>query len=112
MRNRDVPTVVRLLEHARYEVLPTPTIEDTLLGRRSHHVQLTVTASPTKGLAQTFALAERSPPRVRRHPPRRGAHGHRTRHLKDIVDRLTRPASRHLRAGAATPPGPATTPTR
>ena len=59
MRNRDVPTVVRLLEHARYEVLPTPTIEEKVLAGVPTDVQLTVTASPTKGLEQTFDLTER-----------------------------------------------------
>jgi methylenetetrahydrofolate reductase (NADPH) len=59
MRNRDVPTVVRLLEHARYEVLPTPTIEEKVLAGVPTDVQITVTASPTKGLGQTFDLAER-----------------------------------------------------
>ena len=59
MRNRDIPTVVRLLEHARYEVLPTPTIEEKVLAGVPTSVQLTVTASPTKGLEQTFDLAER-----------------------------------------------------
>ena len=31
MRNKDVATVRRLLTHARYEVLPTPTIEAKVL---------------------------------------------------------------------------------
>ena len=59
MRNKDVPTVVRLLEHARFEVLPTATIEDKVLGGVPTDVQLTVTASPTKGLEQTLELSER-----------------------------------------------------
>jgi len=59
MRNKDVPTAVRLLEHARFEVLPTATIEDKVLGGVPTDVQLTVTASPTKGLEQTLELTER-----------------------------------------------------
>jgi len=59
MRNKDVPTVVRLLERARFEVLPTATIEDKVLGGVPTDVQLTVTASPTKGLEQTLELTER-----------------------------------------------------
>lgn len=59
MRNKDVPTVVRLLGHARFEVLPTATIEDKILGGVPTDVQLTVTASPTKGLEQTLELSER-----------------------------------------------------
>ena len=59
MRNKDVPTVVRLLEHARFEVLPTATIEEKILGGVPTDVQLTVTASPTKGLEQTLELSER-----------------------------------------------------
>lgn len=59
MRNKDVPTVVRLLERARFEVLPTATIEDKVLAGVPTDVQLTVTASPTKGLEQTLELTER-----------------------------------------------------
>jgi len=59
VRNSDIPTARRLLRHARYEVLPTPTIEDKLHASVPTDVQITVTASPNKGLEQTFALAER-----------------------------------------------------
>lgn len=59
MRNKDVATVRRLMERARFEVLPTPTIEDKVLEAVPTSVQLTVTASPTKGLDQTFELTER-----------------------------------------------------
>ncbi|MFT3873534.1 MAG: methylenetetrahydrofolate reductase [Nocardioides sp.] len=59
MRNKDGDTIVRLLEHARYEVLPTPTIEEKLVASVPTDVQVTVTASPNKGLEQTFELAER-----------------------------------------------------
>lgn len=59
MRNADAATIRRLLEHARYEVLPTATIEEKVHAGVPTSVQLTVTASPTKGLEQTLATAER-----------------------------------------------------
>ena len=59
MRNKDVGTVVRLLEHSRYEVLPTPSIEEKVRAAVPTDVQVTVTASPSKGLGETFELAER-----------------------------------------------------
>lgn len=59
MRNKDIPTVVRLLNRARYEVLPTPTIEEKVHASVPTEVTLTVTASPTKGIGETLATAER-----------------------------------------------------
>jgi len=52
-------TLIRLLENARYEVLPTASIEDTLLEHVPRDRTITVTASPSKGLESTFELAER-----------------------------------------------------
>jgi methylenetetrahydrofolate reductase (NADPH) len=52
-------TTVRLLEHARYEVLPTATIEDKLLEHVPVDRTVTVTASPAKGLEPTLDLTER-----------------------------------------------------
>ncbi|MBI4941990.1 MAG: methylenetetrahydrofolate reductase [Actinobacteria bacterium] len=49
----------RLLRHARYEVLPTKTIEEKVLAAVPKDVALTVTASPAKGIEQTVDLAER-----------------------------------------------------
>lgn len=57
--HQDSRTVLRLLEHARYEVLPTATIEEKVATGVPTGVQLTVTASPTKGLDQTLAMSER-----------------------------------------------------
>ena len=54
------PTMARLLEHARYEVLPTATHRGE--GARApvpRTGSVTVTASPSKGLDATFDLAER-----------------------------------------------------
>ena len=61
MRNktRVADTTVRLLGRARYEVLPTDTIEDKLLEHVPVERTLTVTASPGKGLEPTLSLTER-----------------------------------------------------
>lgn len=60
MRNkRTADTLVRLLENARYEVLPTASTEDKVLEHLPRDRTITVTASPSKGLGATFDLAER-----------------------------------------------------
>ena len=59
MRNSDSAAVARLLQHARFEVLPTATIEEKILASVPAERQLTVTASPAKGLEETFELTER-----------------------------------------------------
>ena len=60
MRNkRSAATLVRLLEHARYEVLPTATTEDKVLQHVPRERTITVTASPGKGLEATLDLSER-----------------------------------------------------
>jgi methylenetetrahydrofolate reductase (NADPH) len=61
MRNKSAgaATTVRLLENARYEVLPTATIEDKLLEHVPVERTVTVTASPSKGLEPTLDLTER-----------------------------------------------------
>lgn len=59
LRVQDRSTVHRLLEHARFEVLPTPSIGDKVLEYVPPEVTVTVTASPTKGLEETLALTER-----------------------------------------------------
>jgi len=56
---KDAATILRLLDHARYEVLPTATIEDKVLAVVPKDLAITVTASPGKGLEPTLALAER-----------------------------------------------------
>jgi methylenetetrahydrofolate reductase (NADPH) len=50
--------MARLLRSVRYEVIPTATIEDKVLAVVPKDVTMTVTASPTKGLDTTLALAE------------------------------------------------------
>ena len=60
MRNkRTTATLVRLLENARYEVLPTGATEDKVLEHVPRDRTITVTASPSKGLEATLDLAER-----------------------------------------------------
>jgi methylenetetrahydrofolate reductase (NADPH) len=61
MRNKTAVagTTIRLLGNARYEVLPTATIEDKLLEHVPVERTVTVTASPTKGLEPTLDLTER-----------------------------------------------------
>jgi methylenetetrahydrofolate reductase (NADPH) len=63
MRNkrssRDVPTMRRLLQATRYEVLPTPSIEDKVLESVPKQIGVTVTASGGKGLEATLSLAEK-----------------------------------------------------
>ena len=61
MRNKTVTrnrTLHRLLTHARYEVLPTPSTEDKVLAAVPFDVAVTVTASGAKGLEATLKLAE------------------------------------------------------
>jgi len=48
-----------LLRHPRYEVIPSDAIEDAVVSSVPRDVTLTVTASPTKGLEATIALAQR-----------------------------------------------------
>jgi methylenetetrahydrofolate reductase (NADPH) len=59
MRNKDRATLRRLLTHARYEVLPTSTIEAKVLETVPTSVPVTVTASPSRGLERTIEMAER-----------------------------------------------------
>jgi methylenetetrahydrofolate reductase (NADPH) len=48
-----------MLSSARFEVLPTPTVEDTILEHLPLDRPVTVTASPAKGIEGTLALTER-----------------------------------------------------
>jgi methylenetetrahydrofolate reductase (NADPH) len=60
MRNRrHAELLARLVADARYEVLPTPSAEDTVLTHLPRERVITVTASPGKGLGATLDLAER-----------------------------------------------------
>ena len=57
MMSNELPTVAltRLLEGARYEVMPTATIADKVRAHVPLTEPLTVTAAPGKGLGATFA---------------------------------------------------------
>lgn len=60
MRNKTHAVALsRLVERARFEVLPTPSTEDKVLEHLPREREITVTASPGKGLDATLALAER-----------------------------------------------------
>ena len=48
-----------LLANSRFEIIPTDSVEESVLAWVPKEVTLTVTASPTKGLEATIALAER-----------------------------------------------------
>jgi methylenetetrahydrofolate reductase (NADPH) len=101
-------TMVRLLEHARYEVLPTASVEDTVLEQLGPEVQVTVTASPSKGLEATLDLAERLTGHGYTTVPHLAARMVRDRaELAEICDRLTgKGISRvFVPAGDADPPG-------
>jgi methylenetetrahydrofolate reductase (NADPH) len=58
MRSSGRRQVVALIEHARYEVFPTPSIVDKVLEHVPRDVTVTVTTSPRKGLEATVAVAE------------------------------------------------------
>lgn len=59
MRNNSLTAFMAgMLESARYEVLPTPSIEEKLLAHVPIDRTVTVTASPAKGIEETLALAE------------------------------------------------------
>ena len=87
---RTSAAAARLLRHARYEVIPTRTIQQKVLDAVPTDVQITVTASPAKGLDPTLDLAESL-----------AAHGYTVvphiavrllkgeQHLADVVARLT-----------------------
>src|SRR3954464_6415584 len=60
MRNRrHAAFLADMLSSARYEVLPTGSVEDKVLEHVPPDRTVTVTASPAKGLESTLALTER-----------------------------------------------------
>jgi methylenetetrahydrofolate reductase (NADPH) len=89
MRNKDAATIRRLLGNARYEVLPTKTIEEKVVASVPTSVPVTVTASPSMGLERTVETAERLAKNgyaVVPHLAARMVHG-RTE-LEELVERL------------------------
>jgi len=79
-----------LFHNARYEILPTQRAEDAVLGSVPKDVVITVTASPTKGLEPTLALAERLSASGYQVVPHLSARLVRdSGHLAEVVARLT-----------------------
>ncbi|QIG45266.1 5,10-methylenetetrahydrofolate reductase [Nocardioides anomalus] len=112
MRNKSkvnaAATVARLLEHARYEVLPTASIEDTVLEHVPSTSAVTVTASPSKGLEATLDLTERLTKHGYTAVPHLAARMVRDRaELEEIAARLTSQGieSVFVPGGDADPPG-------
>ena len=109
MRNNRVPSEVlgRVVKAARYEVLPTPTVEDKILENLPTDRVLTVTASPAKGLDVTVDLAERLAKQGYTVVPHLAARMVRDRsQLAEVCDRLTTAGIRSVfvPAGDKTPP--------
>jgi methylenetetrahydrofolate reductase (NADPH) len=109
MRNARTSTehLAALVAAARYEVLPTPTIEDKVLEHVPVERSLTVTASPAKGLDATMELAERLTKQGYSVVPHLAARMVRDREqLSEICDRLTTAGIRSVfvPAGDKTPP--------
>jgi methylenetetrahydrofolate reductase (NADPH) len=89
MRNKDAATIRRLLGAARYEVLPTKSIEEKVLASVPTSVAVTVTASPSMGLDRTVETAERLAKNgysVVPHIAARMVHGRPE--LEELVERL------------------------
>jgi methylenetetrahydrofolate reductase (NADPH) len=91
MRNRrNAGLLAHLVENARYEVLPTPSAEESVLTHLPRERVVTVTASPSKGLAATVDLAERLAGHGYPVVPHLAARMVRGRaELADICERLT-----------------------
>ncbi len=110
MRNKTqvAATTARLLGNARYEVLPTPSIEDKLLEHVPVERTITVTASPSKGLEPTLDLTERLTKHGYVAVPHLAARMVRDRaELAEICDRLTGNGITRIfvPGGDADPPG-------
>lgn len=110
MRNNAGPAaiMVRLLENARYEVLPTATIEDKVLEHVPVSRTITVTASPSKGLEPTLGLTERLTGHGYVAVPHVAARTVRDKvELSEICDRLTAAGVTHVfvPGGDASQPG-------
>jgi methylenetetrahydrofolate reductase (NADPH) len=89
MRNKDRATIRRLLTHARYEVLPTPSVEAKVLDSVPTTVPVTVTASPSMGLDRTIVMTERLTAQGYRVVPHLAARMISGRsELAELVDRL------------------------
>jgi len=90
MRNKAHAAVLsRLVASARFEVLPTPTVEEKVVTHVPVHRTVTVTASPAKGLDATLDLTERLAGHGYDVVPHLAARMVRDRaELSDVCDRL------------------------
>nr|WP_294690797.1 methylenetetrahydrofolate reductase [uncultured Friedmanniella sp.] len=108
MRNRQHAELLSsLVRAARYEVLPTPTVEQKVLEHLPTDRTVTVTASPAKGLDATLDLSERLAKQGYTVVPHLAARMVRDRsQLAEIADRLTTAGvhSVFVPAGDKTPP--------
>ena len=96
-----------MLSSARYEVLPTPSIEDKVLEHVPLDRTVTVTASPAKGLTATLDLTERLARQGYTAVPHLAARMVSGRaELAEIVDRMRAVGVAH-RVRARRRPGPA-----
>ncbi len=86
---RNTRAASALLTHARYEIIPSASIEEKVVASVPRSVTITVTASPTKGLDASLDLTERLRAEGYRVVPHLSARlvGDRA-HLDDIVARL------------------------
>lgn len=86
---RSGPLGAALLARARLEVIPTARIEEAVLAELPRGATVTVTASPTKGVAATVDLAERLAAHGYRVVPHLAARSITDEvQLKEIVERL------------------------
>lgn len=110
MRNKKVATtrvITDLVRAARFEVLPTPAIEEKVLEHLPRDRAVTVTASPAQGLEATLQLAERLAAQGYPVVPHLAARMVRDRsHLAELCERLTSVGVRgvFVPAGDKSPP--------
>ena len=108
MRNKTRSVLLRrLLSHARYEVLPTASIEGIVVEHLPPGFTVTVTASPAKGLDSTVETAERLAAHGYTVVPHLSARLVRDReHLEELTSRLLAAGVREVfvPAGDADPP--------
>src|SRR3712207_927550 len=88
--NQNTEVLTSALRNARYEVLPTATVEAKVLEHLPAGRAITVTASPAKGLEPTLELTERLAKQGYVVTPHLAARMMRDRsQLAEVCDRLT-----------------------
>lgn len=89
MRAAEAEAVIAALRRPRYEVLPLDGIADSVAEHLPDDVTITVTASPSKGMASTLTVAESLAGQGRHVVPHLAARLISDEvHLKDVVQRL------------------------